>query len=265
MSVLLGGRDRGDKVPDAGKISKRCVGLSYFAGTMTLIIAKQLMIMEAMRLSLVDHEEHQRKLVETPKGATTPPAASGEHSGDSSRRPSIGMPSFSGSGTPTKSHGQSSSAASKLFSKFGNRSRSSSSASNKQGGGEQRNVSFAPIPVKNPPRSGSTLTQPSQLPTPTSPISRTPPSSLNPAMPAPVAPVMTLADSTSVSDPPPSAGLPRLSMDMAPLSPDHPPRNSMNMATQRRAPLQRAETEMSEAPSETGGRTAYAQLDSDEE
>lgn len=219
-----------------------------------------------MRLSLVDHEDHQRKMVEEVRGDGTPPGGRGVPSSDSSRRPSIGLssPLSGGAATPTKSQGPSSSAASKLFSKLGGRSRSGSSAS-ATGLNEQRNVTFAAPPTPTN-RNTTTLAQASTF-APTSPSSsRTPPSSFNPTMAVPVAPIMTPADSTSISNTPlpASAGLPQLSLDMAPLSPDSPGRASAPMTTQR-APFQRADTELSEAPSETGGRPAYAQLDSDDE
>ncbi len=238
-------------------------------------VTTQLMIMEAMRLSLVDHDEHQRKMVQEPPNGTSTNNDSGVPSADSSRRPSIGLPSplAGGSGTLTKNQGQSSSAASKLFSKFsssGSRSRSGSSASNKQGNGDQRNVTFAPAPIATG-RPSSTLNQAPSFPQVAAHTA--PPPRMSPTTAAPVAPVMTLADSTSIGNssspiffgnPPASAGLPRLSMDMAPLSPDQHTSVSAPLQPQR-APFQRAETEVSEAPSETGGRTAYAQLDSDEE
>ena len=208
----------------------------------------QLMIAEAMRLSLVDHEEHLRKMARKSSvgsGSSTPVPQLGE---SSSRRGSGG---FGSSLKPPKEQGS----ASKFFSKLssGNRSRAGSTASGK-------NVSFAapsplnpsfpnterPSPVPGPSASSSgsvgsgvspgssnsalaTInTAPASAPitsgqsaaSPTA--ARTPPASLTPAAPVVPAPVTTLANhNTTASEGTgaSSAGLPRLSMDMPALTP----------------------------------------------
>ncbi|CAD6573640.1 MAG: SNF1-interacting protein [Tremellales sp. Tagirdzhanova-0007] len=225
------------------------------------------MIEEAMRLSLVDHVEHQRKIADDNRTASPSSGVTGS-SADSSRRPSFGMPSplAGGSSTPTKSQPQPSSAASKLFSKFGgsgSRSRAGSSASNKQGSGDHRSVTFAPTPT--PTTSGNRFNQGSTEVSPSSPISRFPPSGLTSPSAGPVAPVMTFDDSTSISNPPISGGLPRLSMDMSPLAPDFSAKTTSSMAPQSRNPFYRADSAFGEGPTDTGGITSYSQLESDEE
>ncbi|RXK38324.1 hypothetical protein M231_04366 [Tremella mesenterica] len=172
---------------------------------------EELMIMEAMRLSLLDHEEHQRRLV------------------DQQRPPSTVKPTqnISGTSTPTQNPGESSrrvistshnptkSGASKIFSKFsGNRSRANSS------------VSFAPMPARptsiSPANSTNTnINNPDSNSQTPSPVvqPRTPPTSL-PSPSQPVAPVTTLANHDSPPAPMSTHGLPRLSMDMPALVPD---------------------------------------------
>ncbi|KAL1405524.1 SNF1-interacting protein [Vanrija albida] len=98
---------------------------------------EQMMIMEAMRLSLLDHEEHQRKSAadnKPPSGSTTPVGES------SSRR------SSSATGTFASWKNNSNGNASKLLSKIsGNRSRANSKSS----------VHFAPSPTTLGPGDGT--------------------------------------------------------------------------------------------------------------
>ncbi|ORX39787.1 hypothetical protein BD324DRAFT_640943 [Kockovaella imperatae] len=314
---------------------------------------EELMIMEAMRLSLIDHEEHQRKQDDEIRNGTPGPGSSSAIiiQGPQSRRVS-------------DPHGnkEKTSTASKLFSKIGGRSRSGSAASS------LKHVTFSasnpnlPGPSRSPnpgsvtpnrsttPPSGSVLSSPvvpSSGPSPTtilpsSPLSstqvnsaslsRSPPKSMSPSTGAPVAPITTLTNANQskgpavpAKNPPPPqaldlptpinqphssilddapaipaplghspmsssrisqdgpAGLPRLSLDMPTLTPDHPRSSTENTSHfkggvgfeheeesgsgsvagygVRPGMAERTETGLSTIPSERN----YAALDSDEE
>lgn len=126
----------------------------------------------------------------------------------------------------------------------------------------------------------------SSTPTPST-LGRSPPSSLTPALATPVAPVTTLANHTSVNNPSPSrspresreqqrdqsssqpTGLPRLSLDMQPLSPSSGPSGSLGKSTtihNERTPqprLQRLDTDDTIGPVSIDERPTYARLESD--
>lgn len=162
-----------------------------------------------MRLSMIDHEDHQKKFNDQAKansasGNATPDSVSG---GPSSARGSNLAPK------PEKKEGTTS----RFLSSIKNRSRSGSNASNKS-------VSFSSMPA--PPRTSG-----SSSPTSASPNTARLPavtSNLNPSSASPVAPVTTLADHTSADDFGPGSsggnpgmlpGIPRISLDMPPMQP----------------------------------------------
>lgn len=116
--------------------------------TVNAALTLQLMIMEAMRLSLIDHEEHQKNIHETSKdkgrssGAATP---SSINAGESSTAGASGR-NRADTVSSVKS-AKSQSGASKLFQKLGGRSRSGSLAKVLGQSGDdrtsERRVSFA--------------------------------------------------------------------------------------------------------------------------
>lgn len=246
---------------------------------------EELMIMEAMRLSLVDHEDHQRKIADDTRGK--------QPRRDSDAR-----------STASK--------ASKLFSKFGNRSRSGSTASATKLGmsmpSSRASISSAtgsqialvtptsPQQALGSPPPPRPISAPSPVPAvnpqsysladvaegqPTVPLlidtedgarassSRAIPY-LHPRQATTVAPITTL-DSVSAplaSSPRGSAadGLPRLSLDMPTLTPDATRKvatlqQNSTLPHMARMPLDRSDSEISEAASEATARP-YAALDS---
>jgi hypothetical protein len=223
----------------------------------------QLMIMEAMRLSLLEHEDHQRR-VHTEGDTSSNTAANAAPlvpsslpnintlppSGPSSRRPSgpvLDSPSGPSPGGKDKS------AASKLFSKFGNRSRSGSSAS-------ANKVTFATShagPSTSNLSGSRNSTTPSTPPLQSRPL---PSSNFSPSVSSPVAPLTTFTNSTEPFGGDMPEGLPRLSLDMPAMIPDAPP-SGRSSGHVERAPLNRMDTDISEAPTE---RPSYARLDSDQ-
>lgn len=173
----------------------------------------QLMIEEAMRLSLIDHEDHQKKMHDQVRGGNAGGSGSATPNSVNTNEASsshIILPGPSSS-TGQKEKGK----ASKFLSSFKqSRSRANSAASNKS-------VSFSsqPMPSRN---SGSSS------PTSNSPItSKSPPTTSNLKPASPVAPVTTLADHRSIegdvsaeaSSSAPVGSIPRISMDMAPMEP----------------------------------------------
>ncbi|WVR05094.1 hypothetical protein IAU60_002106 [Kwoniella sp. DSM 27419] len=255
---------------------------------------EELMIMEAMRLSMVDHEDHQRKLADERRQSNASNVMSPLNPASASaaslveNQPSPG-PASRRASSATDKHDKPT-GASKLLSKINNvRARASSSASG-------RSVTFAssttpPLGSGSGSPSGSPVAQtarPVQVKYPQPPGVRQTAGTgtgLSPTSPAPiaVAPVTTLASPgarrehqysppEAVNDPA-SSGLPRLSLDMPALTPE--PAASRYSASgddgnlsraqgkmPSRQPLQRMESEMSEA---TIGPATYAHLDSDEE
>lgn len=179
------------------------------------------MIMEAMRLSVIDHEEHQRKQVlpdpANPggSGSTTPNSGEPSTSTSSFRRRAGTEGSAPHPGTSSIKE----KATSKLFSKFGNRSRSGSSASQR--------VTFAPDTTSrrgslaglgmggSGSGTGSGGSSTTHLPAGGSDFSPIPSSPL----------VSTISNSTPAEPSPtvsaPGSAVPRISLDMAPLTPDH--------------------------------------------
>jgi hypothetical protein len=159
-----------------------------------------------MRLSMIDHEDHQKKFNDQAKansasGNATPDSISG---GPSSGRGATLAPK------PEKKEGTTS----RFLSSIKNRSRSGSNASNKS-------VSFSSMPA--PPRTSG-----SSSPTSASPNTSRSTSNLNPSSSSPVAPVTTLADHTTANDFGPGSsdgnagllpGIPRISLDMPPMDP----------------------------------------------
>ena len=162
-----------------------------------------------MRLSMIDHEDHQKKFNDQAKansasGNATPDSVSG---GPSTTR------SNNLAHKPEKKEGTTS----RFLSSIKNRSRSGSNASNKS-------VSFSSMPA--PPRTSG-----SSSPTSASPNTARSPavtSNLNPSSASPVAPITTLADHTSADDFGPGSsggnpgmlpGIPRISLDMPPMQP----------------------------------------------
>ncbi|WRT67045.1 uncharacterized protein IL334_004011 [Kwoniella shivajii] len=297
---------------------------------------EELMIEEAMRLSLMDHEDHQRKQADdrrkasvssvssplNPANASNQSSSSFLGSSSNSRNSPIIVNSNSHPYSNSASTGNSSprrfsstetkqSGTSKLLSKINNvRARASSSASSKNGkegnGDYNRSVTFASSTTNlGGPASASARSSPPASTTPSRTNSDQPPSlapataplvvptpinttntghsrytsastGLSPTSPAPVAagPITTLASPEAKRSQPQTqtydqaGGLPRLSLDMPALVPSHPgdaaagEYNSNKGKQPTRAPLERMDSEMSEA---TIGPTNYAQLDSDEE
>ncbi|KAK8869892.1 hypothetical protein IAR55_000460 [Kwoniella newhampshirensis] len=276
---------------------------------------EELMIMEAMRLSLVDHEDHQRKLADERRGSTTsqisqggsPSPNPGGSSGPSTTSlapplntgPIITTSSVSSRRASSSTQQDKPSGTSKLLSKINNvRARANSAASSRgSGSGDYKSVSFAANPAAGSSRSivnSSSSTPGGSVPASglgsgsglasgasesrlarATPISTTfaptvttstGGSGLSPTSPAPVAvaPVTTLASPAAVQpgSPPSSSGLPRLSLDMPALTPASASTAPSSGKLPQRAPLNRLESEMSEA---TVGPSTYAQLDSDEE
>jgi len=222
--------ETGDADLAGSGILKRCVALGRLHGSTDA----QLMIMEAMRLSLLDHEDHQRRQVtenNTNANSATPPPPAQPTTAQPQRAPdkrkfSLTVPGQNGSGpsstrrasdaaTHEPKHQKSGSTAGKFFQKIsGNRSRSGSSASIKA-------VSFSPStthltgPSRGSPSPSPRPTTPSPpipvnnqpiLPPPiTSSTGRSPPpSSLSPTTAAPA--VISLADHRSVQVPSPTPG-----------------------------------------------------------
>lgn len=124
------------------------------------------MLLEAMRLSMIDHEDHQRKMHDDAKrggvstgnsGASTPREFGGLGGGSGYGASGSGSGSGSGgifrkrAGTEgSNTSGKDRSAASKLLSKLGNRSRSNSAASKNGETGSNHRVSFADQQRPNP-------------------------------------------------------------------------------------------------------------------
>lgn len=190
----------------------------------------QLMIMEAMRLSLLDHEDHQRRQVtdnNTTANSSTPPTSAQPQRAPDKRKFSLTVPGQSGSAHSSRrasdatttyepKHQKSGSTAGKFFQKIsGNRSRSGSTASSLKA------VSFSPStthlagPSRGSPSPSPRPTTPSPpipvnnqpiLPPPvTSSTGRSPPpSSLSPTTAAPA--IISLADHRSVQMPSPVPG-----------------------------------------------------------
>ncbi|WVQ71559.1 hypothetical protein IAR50_001098 [Cryptococcus sp. DSM 104548] len=193
---------------------------------------EELMIMEAMRLSMVDHEEHQRKQADALRNGSTPDSGAAPSTSSPGPPPgpstSAAMASTPAPSSPTQTTGRRSSAPtetkdkqsgpSKLLSKFNNvRARANSAASSKALGSSlsgnrargnsasQANLAVPP-PLAPSTSASSSSTSSSAAPSPVpshSPLSSThtagPPvpskSGLNPTSPAPAAvgPVTTLA------------------------------------------------------------------------
>lgn len=181
------------------------------------------MIMEAMRLSVIDHEEHQRSQItpDTGNGTGSATTAGGPNSG--STTPTLGEGSSStssfrrragtvGSTSTNPTASIKDKATSKLFSKFGNRSRSGSNASNR--------VTFAPETSR---RGSLALGGGSQG----SSVVHLPPGSAGagsgtdfaPNSPSPLVSTTTNTSTPEPSSAPPSA-IPRISLDMAPMAPE---------------------------------------------
>ena len=188
--------------------------------------------MEAMRLSLLDHEDHQRRQDDEIRRGSTP-----IHNNDSGIIITTAAPRRTSDGAlyPNKQE-KSPSTASKILSKFsssGNRSRSGSSASSLRAvsfsqsntsltgtaGPSQRNslsgvsgltapaAKSSPPPPSIPTPIASTQTSSSSAPSVSSPLSpssnaatlsRSPPKSLSPSTGSPVAPITTLINHTAL-------------------------------------------------------------------
>jgi hypothetical protein len=192
--------------------------------------------MEAMRLSLIDHEDHQKKMHDQVKGGsaaggsgTATPNSVNTNEASSSRVFLSGpLAGTSSSGHKEKKEGK----AQKFLSSIRqNRSRSNSAASNKS-------VTFStqPIPSRN---SGSSS------PTSNSPItSKSPPTTSNLKPASPVAPVTTLADHRSIegdvsaeaSSSAPVGSIPRISLDMPPMEPTPAKTNSTHVENEQPVP-----------------------------
>lgn len=240
------------------------------------------MIMEAMRLSMIDHEDHQKKMHDQVMGnnnggsGTATPNSTNTNEASSSRVILSGpLAGATTSVPPVKEKGEGK--AQKFLSSIRNknRSRSDSAASNKSA----KSVSFSTgsgvgaspglVPSRN---SGSSS------PTSSSPIvstAKSPPttSNLKPtsALPAAAAPITTLADHRSIegdvsaaegstapvgSIPRISMDLPgRISMDMPPMEPT-PPKNRSTHVEQSQSQTRDDELEVPAHPS-------YARLNSD--
>ena len=280
---------------------------------------EELMIMEAMRLSMLDHDEHQRRQAQgtqsqgqnsrdgtqtapSPNASTAPPSprpgSSSPRRSHDKRKFSLSIPGSSSSSSSAAGrrasdaspfrpkHEKSGSTASKIFSKItpGNRSRSGSTASS------NKNVSFSPTnqfissrtSIDNASSSATSLpTVPEpveQLPPPVAPVTpasatSAAPSVLSPTTTAPA--ITTLTDHRAAHVPSPEMrsagvvpdqssdlpGLPRLSMDMAPLAPASAQSQAQTKRTSSPPRLARADTGASEATI----MPSYAPLDSDEE
>lgn len=197
------------------------------------------MIMEAMRLSMIDHEDHQKKMHDQTMGNTgdsgtaTPNSYTTTNEASSSRIILAGPGSGYGSTAPPakeKGEGKAQKFLSSIRNK--NRSRSDSAASNKSA----KSVSFStgPSPGLIPSRnSGSS--SPTSSPTVTA---KSPPTTSNLKPVSPVAPVTTLVDHRSIegdvsaaeSSTAPVGSIPRISMefpgrismDMPPMEPTPP-------------------------------------------
>ena len=167
-----------------------------------------------MRLSMIDHEDHQKKFNDQAKANS----ASGNATPNQAPNPASGGPSSArgsfNSTRPEKKEGTTS----RFLSSIKNRSRSGSNASNKS-------VSFSPMPIAGaaPSRNSG-----SSSPTSNSPNPQARSSNLNPSSASPVPPITTLADhtsaddfgpSTSTTDSGPLPGIPRISLDMPPMEP----------------------------------------------
>lgn len=178
--------------------------------------------MEAMRLSLLDHEDHQRRQTDSPERAPDKRKFSLTVPNTSSRRAS-----------ESSKHERGGSTASKLFSKItnsGNRSRSASTASSLKA------VSFS--------SSTTNLAGPSRSPAPSATL----------ATPSPPLPPSSLAPAPQPVDLPTPIGEPT-----ARLSLEEPLAAKSSSTHAERAPLHRQDTDVSEAPTE---RPSYARLDS---
>lgn len=169
-----------------------------------------------MRLSMIDHEDHQKKFNEQVKANSAGNATPEPTPNSASVGPSSARGSFN-SARPEKKEGTTS----RFLSSIKNRSRSGSNASNKS-------VSFSPMPTAG---SGPSRNSGSSSPTSISPNTQTRHSNLNPSSASPVAPVTSLVDHTSADDFGPSTatsdhhdpgllpGIPRISLDMPPMQP----------------------------------------------
>ncbi|KAI9638399.1 uncharacterized protein MKK02DRAFT_42787 [Dioszegia hungarica] len=188
---------------------------------------EELMIMEAMRLSVIDHEEHQRKQTTVEPGTnlgggppptntsgSTTPIPSGEPSTSTSsfRRRAGTEGSNSQPPAPVKEK-----ATSKLFSKFGNRSRSGSNASQR--------VTFAPDTSRRGSIAGMGMG--SGLGSGASSSSNLPAGGVDhspgPNPSSPLVPTTSSSTATVTSSPlssAPGSAVPRISLDMAPLTPE---------------------------------------------
>lgn len=202
------------------------------------------MIMEAMRLSMIDHEDHQKKMNDQTKAGgvaagsgTATPNSTNTNEASSSRIILSGPYAGASSSSAIPNHREKKEGKAQKFlsSIRQNRSRSNSAASNKS-------VSFStqPVPSRN---SGSS----SPSPTPTSPIaSKSPPTTSNLKPASPVAPVTTLADHRSIqgdvpaeaeaSSSAPVGSIPRISMDMAPMEPTPAKTNSSHVENEQPVP-----------------------------
>jgi len=175
-----------------------------------------------MRLSMIDHEDHQKKFNDQAKANSASGNATPNTVANSS---SVGPSSARGSFTGTRPE-QKESTKSRFLSSIKrdkNRSRSGSNASNKS-------VSFSPMPISGP---GPSRNSGSSSPTSTSPNIQTKHSNLNPSSASPVPATSSLVDHTSADDFGPSTStpanqvnsgalpeIPRISFDMAPITPD---------------------------------------------
>lgn len=175
-----------------------------------------------MRLSMIDHEDHQKKFNDQAKANSASGNATPDQAPNSA---SVGPSSARGSFTGTKPEKKEGSTTSRFLSsiKNKNRSRAGSNASNKS-------VSFSPMPIAGP---GPSRNSGSSSPTSTSPNTQTKSSNLNPSSASPVPPAAALVDHTSPDDFGPSTStpvnqanpgalpeIPRISFDMAPITPD---------------------------------------------
>ncbi|WWD15832.1 hypothetical protein CI109_100256 [Kwoniella shandongensis] len=142
---------------------------------------EELMIMEAMRLSLVDHEDHQRKLADERRNSTTsqisqspspnPGGSAGPSTTSLTPQPNNGpiihtsyASNLGSRRTSSATQQDKPSGTSKLLSKINNvRARANSAASSRgSGSGDYRSVSFA----ANPTTGGSRSNISSSIPTP---------------------------------------------------------------------------------------------------
>ena len=175
-----------------------------------------------MRLSMIDHEDHQKKFNDQAKANSASGNATPDQAPNSA---SVGPSSARGSFIGTKPEKKEGSTTSRFLSsiKNKNRSRAGSNASNKS-------VSFSPMPIAGP---GPSRNSGSSSPTSTSPNTQTKSSNLNPSSASPVPPATPLVEHTSPDDFGPSTStpvnqanpgalpeIPRISFDMAPITPD---------------------------------------------